>query len=389
MKTVIHYIGGSYLPITQTWIYEQIRSLKEYQPTVYALETRNLDMYPTERIRSLELKDGLGNLTTLLNKGWNRLFNFYPSCVFFFIEDRPGLVHAHFGPSGYSLLSFKRIFKFSLITSFYGYDLWRLPHQDSKWKSRYERLFEEGDGFLVEGHHMKSHAMELGCSEEKIIVQHLGVDLNRIKFLPRRPEASGRIGVLIAGRFREKKGIPYGIEAFGRVRRAYSQLQLDLTIIGDSNGAPEEEKEKEKILTTIKKHRLNHCVRMMGYQPHSVFLREVERHHIFLSPSVHASNGDSEGGVPVSLIEVSASGMPILSTNHCDIPEVIVDRQSGYLAPERDVCALTEGLEFLVSNPHMWERMGEQGRQHIEKHYNIARQTDRLEEIYDMIAKRS
>lgn len=80
----------------------------------------------------------------------------------------------------------------------------------------------------------------------------------------------------------------------------------------------------------------------MGYQPHSVFLREVERHHIFLSPSVHVSNGDSEGGVPVSLIEASTSGMPILSTNHCDIPEVIVDGQSEYLVPERDVRALTE-----------------------------------------------
>lgn len=92
---------------------------------------------------------------------------------------------------------------------------------------------------------MKSHAIELGCSEEKIIVQHLGVDLNQIKFLPRRPDASDRIGVLIAGRFQEKKGIPYDIEAFGRVRRVYPQLQLDLTIMGDSNRAPEEEKKGE------------------------------------------------------------------------------------------------------------------------------------------------
>jgi len=389
MKTVIHYIADSYLPITETWIYGQIKSFRRYRPVVYALNTENLDIYPTEKIRCLELKDGLGDLTTFLNKGWNKLFNFYPGFLFFLVKDKPCLIHAHFGPSGYSFLRFKSMFKLPLITTFYGFDLSKLPHQNSKWKLRYRKLFKEGDCFLVEGHHMKSHAMELGCSEEKIIVQHLGVDLNQIKFLPRRPEASDRIGVLIAGRFREKKGIPYGIEAFGRLRRAYPQLQLDLTIIGDSNGAPEEEKEKEKILTTIKKHRLNHYVRMMGYQPHSVFLREVERHHIFLSPSVHASNGDSEGGVPVSLIEASASGMPILSTNHCDIPEVIVDGQSGCLVPERDVRALTEGLEFLVSNPHMWERMGEEARQHIEKHYNIARQIDRLEEIYDMIAKRS
>lgn len=387
MKAVIHY-GGSYLPITQTWIYGQIKNLKRYQPIVYALRTENLDIYPTEKVRALESKGNLRSLFTIVNKGCNKLFKFYPYFIFTLRRDRPKLIHAHFGPSGYSFLRLKGIFKLPLITSFYGYDLSMLPHQGSRWKSRYKKLFREGDCFLVEGHYMEKCLVGLGCPGEKIIVQHLGVDLKQIRFIPREPERSGEIRVLIAGSFREKKGIPYGIEAFGRVRRAYPQLQLDLTIIGDSNGAPEEEKEKEKILTTIKKHRLNHCVRMMGYQPHSVFLREVERHHIFLSPSVHASNGDTEGGVPVSIIEASASGMPVLSTTHCDIPEVIIDKENGYLVPERDTDALVEKLGFLISNPDIWEQMGRNGREHIEKNYNITTQVQKLEETYDMVARR-
>ena len=320
MKTVIHYTGDSYLPITETWIYGQIKNLKRYQPIVYTPETQNLDIYPTEEIRSLELKDGLGDLPTFFNKGWNKLFNFYPLFVFSLIKDGPDLVHAHFGPSGYGFLKLKSIFKLPLITSFYGYDLSRVPHQNSKWKLRYRKLFKEGDCFLVEGHYMKKCLTELGCPQEKITVQHLGIDLERIKFVPRKLERSDKICVLIAGSFREKKGIPYAIEAFGRVGQAYPQLKLELTIVGDSTGAPREKEEKDKILMAIKKYRLDDCVRMMGYQPHSVFLREVERHHIFLSPSVHARDGDTEGGVPVSIIEASASGMPILSTNHCDIP---------------------------------------------------------------------
>ncbi|GAI09150.1 unnamed protein product [marine sediment metagenome] len=235
---------------------------------------------------------------------------------------------------------------------------------------------------------MEKCLVGLGCPGEKIIVQHLGVDLNQIRFIPREPERSGEIRVLIAGSFREKKGIPYAIEAFGRVRQAHPQLKLGLTIIGDSTGAPREEKEKEKILMTIKKYRLNDCVRIIGYQPHSVFLREVERHHIFLSPSVHASNGDTEGGVPVSIIEASASGMPVLSTTHCDIPEVIIDKENGYLVPERDTDALVEKLGFLISNPDIWEQMGRNGREHIEKNYNITTQVQKLEETYDMVARR-
>lgn len=388
MKTVIHYIAGSYLTITETWIYGQIKSLKRYQSIVYTLKTQNLRIYPTKEIRSLELKDSLGDLTTFLNKGWNKLFNFYPSFLFFLAKDKPCLVHAHFGPSGHSFLRLKSMFKLPLITTFYGYDLSMLPHQNSKWKLRYRKLFKEGDCFLVEGHYMKKCLMELGCPGEKIIVQHLGIDLNQIKFVPRKPERSGKIRVLITGRFLEKKGIPYGIEAFGRVRQARPQLKVELTIIGDSTGSSREEKEKEKILAIIKKYRLNDCVRMMGYLPHSIFLREVERHHIFLLPSVHACDGDAEGGAPVCIIEASASGMPIVSTNHCDIPEVVMDGESGFLVRERNVDTLTEKLEFLVSDPSVWEKMGEKGRKHIGNHYNITTQVERLEEIYDMVAKR-
>ncbi len=71
----------------------------------------------------------------------------------------------------------------------------------------------------------------------------------------------------------------------------------------------------------------------MGYQPHSTLFAEAYRHHIFLSPSVTASTGDTEGGAPVSLIEMAATGMLIVSTTHCDIPEVIKHGVTGLLAP--------------------------------------------------------
>jgi len=385
MKTVIHYKAGSYLSVTETWIYGQIKNLKRYQPIVYAVNTKNLDIYPTEKIRSLELKGGARDVKAFFNKGWNKVFNFYPFFLFFLIKDKPDLVHAHYGPSGYNFLRFKTMFKFPLITSFYGYDLSMLPYKSDKWKLRYKKLFQQGDRFLIEGHHMRKYLIELGCPEEKVVLQHLGIDLDQIKFATRRPRQDRTIRVLIAGSFREKKGIPCAVEAFGKIREKYKNLRL--TIIGDSTGAPREEREKKKILGTINKYHLGDCVRMLGYQPHSLFIKELYKHHIFLSPSVHASDGDTEGGVPVSIIEAFASGMPVLSTYHCDIPEVVMDGESGYLVPERDVNALTEKLEFLVSNPEVWEKMGKIGREHIEKNYNLITQVRKLEDIYDSLLR--
>jgi len=380
MIAVIHYMNDTYLPITATWIYGQIVNIKRYRPIVYALRTEHLDIYPTEKIRSLELKKGFGDLKTIFNKGWDKIFNFYPSFIFPLVKDKPKLVHAHFGPAGYKFLPLKRLFRLPLITTFYGYDMSRLPQQDVRWRARYRKLFQQGDCFLVEGSHMKKSLMELGCPEEKIIVQHLGIDMERIEFIPRRLSKDEEIRVLIAGRFLEKKGIPYAIEAFGEVRKVRKNMRL--TIIGDSGGTPREEKEKSKIFRAIDECNLRNCVSMLGYQPHRVFQQELFKHHIFLSPSVHANDGDTEGGAPVSIIEASASGMPILSTTHCDIPEVVIDGESGYLVQERDVNALAKALERLVVYVEDWRKIGLAGRRHIKQNYDLKKQAEKLEEIY-------
>ena len=389
MKTIIHYKSGLYLPITETWIYGQIKNLKKYQPIIYAFRTENLDLYPTEKIRSLESKNKFIKPISFLNRVFNKLFSFHPIFYYYLKKDKPNLVHAHFGPSGYSFLKYKKAFKLLLITTFYGYDLSMLPIQHPKWKAKYRKLFKEGEIFLTEGSHMKKCLIELGCPEKKITVQHLGIDLDKIKFIPRKISEDKKIRILIAASFREKKGIPYAIEAFGIVKKAYPNLKLRLTLVGDSNGSSKGESEKKKILKMIKKYNLKECVKILGYQPHSILIKEFYKNHIFLHPSVHASSGDTEGGAPVSIIEASASGMPILSTTHCDIPEIVINGKSGYLVPERDIEALVAKLKVFVCNPEKWEEMGKEGSLHIEKNYNIKKQVQRLEEVYDKVLKNS
>lgn len=387
MKTVIHYKYGSYLPLTETWIHSQIKTLKIYSPIIYSLYTENLEIFPTSRLRYLKKNVFDKNASFFLNRKFNRLFGFYPSFCFGILKDKPLLVHAHFGDSGYYFLKLKKMFNLPLITTFYGFDLSSLPKQYPEWRGRYNQLFQEGEVFLVEGNHMKKSLVQLGCMEEKIIVQHLGIDLEKIKFVPRTfDKEEGEIKILISSSFREKKGIPYAVEAFGIVKNAYPNLKLKLTIIGDARpDQPSDQFIKNEIFNLVQKYNLNNCVNMLGYKPYSVFLEELYKHHIFLHPSIHASDGDSEGGAPVSIIEASASGMPILSTKHCDIPEVVIDGESGYCVPERDLKSLVEKLEFLVLNSEMWGQMGLVGRQHIDKEYSVVRQVELLEKIYDKV----
>ena len=108
-------------------------------------------------------------------------------------------------------------------------------------------------------------------------------------------------------------------------------------------------------------------------------------HHLFLQPSVTASHGDTEGGAPVSIIEMLATGMPVIATTHCDIPEVVGTAYSHLLASERDAVHLAECIQMLLDKPDSWPDLIQKGREHIETEYHLPRQVDRLIARYDEI----
>ena len=123
-------------------------------------------------------------------------------------------------------------------------------------------------------------------------------------------------------------------------------------------------------------------VKMLGFQPFSVLFDEAYKHHIFLSPSVTSSDGDTEGGAPVSLIEMMATGMPVVSTSHCDIPEVVQYGFDDWLVAERNVDGLVKRLRWLINHPNEWNDLLINGRKHVELEFSAIQQGKRLAEIY-------
>ena len=89
----------------------------------------------------------------------------------------------------------------------------------------------------------------------------------------------------------------------------------------------------------------------------------------------------------MTIIEMAATGMPVVSTEHCDIPEVIVDAHSGYLAPEKDPAALAGKINALIEQKNNWEYLAQNARQHIEKEYNARIQGLKLSRLYRDVLK--
>lgn len=197
---------------------------------------------------------------------------------------------------------------------------------------------------------------ELGCPPEKLRIQRLGVDVKRLPCRPRELAAGEPARVLIVGAFRPKKGIPAALEAVAAARDGGRDLRV--TVIGGSNGGPTEEAERRRIDDVVRRRRLSDVVSFAGMVPYDRLLDKIASHHIFLSPSRTAPDGDTEGGAPVTIIEAAASGAPVVSTTHCDIPQVVEDGRTGLLAPEGDQAALDACLARLLDQPEIWPEMG-------------------------------
>lgn len=296
----------------------------------------------------------------------------------------PQVLHSHFGFYAWENMSVAQRNKLAHCVTFYGLDVNALPQSQPVWRFRYKELFNQANCILCEGPYMAESIRLLGCPKDKVRVHHIGVKLSDIPFRPRTWDSNGPLKILIAATFREKKGIPFALEALGQLQK---EVPLEITIIGDATADSRSRMEKKKILETIRKYRMKPIVRMLGFQTHSVLLEEGYKCHIFLSPSITASNGDTEGGAPVSIIEMAASGMPIISTKHCDIPSVIKHGKTGWLAEERDIEGLVEYLKWYVDHEDDWRKMLETGRAHIETEFNVQLQGIRLGQIYrDLLA---
>lgn len=375
MPRVLHS-HPTWLPFTQNWMYSQIVSLpSEWENAVVCEKVIN-QQYSLRQLYSLSsLPKHVEFFARAFRKArFRRDFAFYHQVARAF---KPDIVHSHFGNVGWQDLPMVKHSGASHVVTFYGLDVNRLPRTSLVWRERYKELFHSADRFLCEGPHMASCLMGLGCPPEKITVHHLGINLERRKFTPREWRPGEPLRVLLASSFREKKGIPIALAALGKIK---GMLNFEVTIIGDALDDADGRSEKASILQEAKKSGV--APRYMGYQPESVLIEQAYQNHIFIAPSMTARDGDTEGGAPVVVLEMAATGMPVLSTSHCDIPNIISHKETGYLASEGDPESLAQGLLWMAENKSRWSTMAHGARERLELEFDEVKQGRRLGDIY-------
>ncbi len=381
--TVLHSYPV-WLPRTQIWMYDQVRFLPaDVVPHILCERTENRPEFGLENMHCLADRPAW-------SRAWSRglralrLHGALGYSAATVAACRPSILHSHFGHIGWSDMPLARRHGIAHVVTFYGLDVNYLPTRFARWRRRLRELLRHVDMVLCEGTHMAGRVAALGCPEAKIRVHRLGAAIDDVPYRPLGWQPGTPLRVLIAASFREKKGIPDALEALARLQRG---IPIEVTLIGDAGEEPRAQAEKRRILETIARHGLQDTVRTLGYVPHERLLEEARSHHVFLSPSLTARDGDTEGGAPVSLIDMAASGTLVVSTRHCDIPEIVRDGETGLLAEERDVDGLVTKLEWLVAHPGAWEPMRAAARRHVEQNHSAPIQAARLAELYRTLAQ--
>jgi colanic acid/amylovoran biosynthesis glycosyltransferase len=289
---------------------------------------------------------------------------------------RPKLVHAHFGRSGALALPIARHLNVPLVVSFYGGDATKDKHYRRQWlptifQRRLNALQSEAALFLCVSAFIRDELIARGFPPEKVLVQHSGVNLDT-PIEPGDPMPPGY--VMFAGRFVEKKGAAYLIEAVRRLEAEGRDIRLVLV----GTGPLEDELRRA---TASLRH-----VEYRGWMPNNELRRWMRGALALCVPSVHASDGDAEG-LPTVVIEAMAAGTPVIGSDHAGIGEAIEHERTGFLVPEQDFDALAAALRRLLDEPELRRQLGGNARSAAAEHFDMFRQSHSLEtRLLDVIA---
>lgn len=283
----------------------------------------------------------------------------------------------HFGTLGHECQILKELgaLKGPMATVFHGYDMSIVPAE--RGEKVYDHLLQEGDLFLPISEYWRRRLLKMGALESKIKVHHMGVDTGRFRFQARERREGEPFQILSVGRFVEKKGFDDGVRAFSELLKSCPDAIYK--ILGD--GELRRDVESLAELLGVREQ-----VHFLGLATSEEVQEHLATAHLLFVPSKEASNGDKEG-IPVVLMEAMASGLPVVTTIHSGIPELVEEGQTGLLAPQGDWRALGACLaEMATFDSTVLKEMGRAGRQRVLDEFDLVSLNRSLVEILEELA---
>ncbi len=356
-------------------IYRQITSLRRVRPVVIAQKRENAEQFPFDEI-ILVRKSRLH----FLRRFWQRQLRDVPwqisageTAELMRLLDlrRAKLLHIYFGHIAVHLLPLIKAWSRPCLVSFHGADA-GVDLQKPAYHEATKQMLRSVRCVLVRSESLRQALIGIGGDAQKIEIQRTGIPLEKFPFRERRAPAHDEWRLLQAGRLIEKKGVETTLRAFALFHRDFPGSSI--TIAGDGP-------QLEQLRTLVRELNIEAAVHFCGFVSQQKLRELFYSSHAFFHPSQTGSDGNQEG-VPNSMLEAMATGLPVFATRHGGIPEAVEDDQTGMLVREGDYKSLAEKVIHAAKNPDRLFTMGRTGSESVGRNFDQREQTRRLEEVY-------
>ena len=369
MTSTVAIFRKRLLSYSETFIADQGRFLPTYRPLFcgYHRDNSGLQLLDGETQILLDQHSAASALSKLMlrygtggGKRW----------IAAIARENPALIHAHFFNDGIDAMKIASRLDIPVVTTVHGHDITKHENAQSG-NNVNRRFFEQVDRVIAVSDFIADQALSKGCPEHKLVQHYIGIDLQ--KFHQPKQE-SDQPSLLFVGRLVEKKGCTYLLQAMARLKARFPELQL--TIIGDGDLAPTLQQEAAQ-------RQLN--VVFAGTASAAEIRDHLARSWLFVAPSITAQSGDAEG-LGMVFLEAQALQTPVVSFRSGGLVEAVEDEETALLSEEKDVAGLTENIANLLENSELRHNMGVAGRRRVEEHFDLRKQCEKLEAIYDNLS---
>ena len=358
-------------------IYRQITGLRRWETFVITKERQGEDLFPMPQ-GGVEIPPKVRS--NFLRRFWLKYIKREPPIVYRgeygalagVLERRHAdVMHVYFGHTGVHLLPFLKRWPRPGIVSFHGMDVQTRDH-DPDYERRLRDLLQTTTLVLARSLSLQERLLALGCPKEKLRINRTGIPLDQFAWVVRQIPDDGAWHFVQACRLIEKKGLDDAIHAFARF--AKDKPSAKFTIAGEGPLLGPLENLRDELGLTRQ-------ITFAGFLKGTDLSRLYHDAHIFIHPSRFTSDQNQEG-IPNSMLEAMATGLPVLATQHGGIPEAVRNGTTGILVAERDRDALHDAMVRLTSEPGLWSRMGAAASADIRENFESTAQIAKLEDIY-------
>jgi colanic acid/amylovoran biosynthesis glycosyltransferase len=376
MPTVASYCT-TFLKPEMLHIYRQITGLRRYETFVICKERQSAELFPMPEC-GVELAPGVRS--NFIRRFWLKYIKHEPPIVYRgeygvlarLLERRTAdLMHVYFGHTGVHLLPFIQRWPKPVVVSFHGMDIQTRAH-DPSYELRLRDLLKASTLVLARSESLLERLRALGCPEDKLRMNRTGIPLDQFPWIERSAPADGSWRFVQACRLIEKKGLDDALHAFAKFTATHPKAHF--TIAGEGPLREPLEKLRDEL-------GLNEHVTFAGFLKGTDLCALYHESHIFIHPSRMTEDQNQEG-VPNSMLEAMATGLPVIATQHGGIPEAVRHGATGLLVAERDRTALHDAM-LKLSIADTWRALGQAASDDMRENFESASQIAKLEAAYD------